>query len=252
MPSSSSLQPSTNGVSADAKVPGAWVPWPLVEAMVRLDLKPASCLRVFTVIFMTWCRYGCNEARLTTMDLASATGLGKRTVQAAVSTLLAQGLIERIGRYGRFRVAISPPKNMPRNVKMLASGSMVRRRGRGAGSSAPPTRTDGCASSTVSMFYSLEDIREGTFTDRQRSVITDVFMEASQLLGGDAGELQIPERDAVALGLATQTCYREALSAVVVSQNRKMARDYVRAVLALRGDERVQGRELIILDREQA
>jgi hypothetical protein len=46
------------------------------------------------------------------------------------------------------------------------------------------------------------------------------------------------------LGLPAPVTYGEALDRVARSGEPAMARDYTRAVLALRRDERVQGREL--------
>jgi hypothetical protein len=66
------------------------------------------------------------------------------------------------------------------------------------------------------------------------------------LLGGDAGELALPPAEAARLGLPPQTPYREALDLVTASGDKALARDFTRAVLALRQDPRVQGEELTL------
>jgi hypothetical protein len=75
-------------------------------------------------------------------------------------------------------------------------------------------------------------------------VITDVFAESSVLLGSDVALLIMPDRDAMKIGLTPPIGFGAAYGVVDRSGDRKMARDFTRAVLTLRRDERVQGREL--------
>jgi hypothetical protein len=81
---------------------GAWVPWDLALAIGRLSLKPPSRWQVFFAVLFPWCRYG--EAWLTIGQIGDRTGLHKRTAQAALSDLIAQGILKRVGRYGKLVV----------------------------------------------------------------------------------------------------------------------------------------------------
>src|SRR5262245_41230349 len=56
-----------------AREPGAWVPWPAVEALCRLDLKTGSHWRVLLAVLTTSCRYGGCEAKLGVDDLVRLT-----------------------------------------------------------------------------------------------------------------------------------------------------------------------------------
>jgi hypothetical protein len=75
-------------------------------------------------------------------------------------------------------------------------------------------------------------------------VIDDVLAEATELLGADAGRLTLPDAQAQHLNLPTGATYSDARAAVEASGDRRRARDFTRAVLALRRDQRVQGGEL--------
>jgi hypothetical protein len=82
------------------------------------------------------------------------------------------------------------------------------------------------------------------FTTRQRSLIADVLAESSDLLGGDAARLPLPAAHAAKLGVPDGTTYGRALAAIAEGGTPVMARDFTKAVLALRRDPRVQGEEL--------
>src|SRR5579859_6066030 len=81
---------------------GAWFPWDLVQALSRLSLRPTSCWQVFIAVLFPWSRYG--EAWLTIGQICERTGLGQRTVQAALSDLIEKGILKRVGRYGKLVV----------------------------------------------------------------------------------------------------------------------------------------------------
>jgi hypothetical protein len=97
-------------------------------------------------------------------------------------------------------------------------------------------------------------VREGdAFTVRQRAVIADVLAEASALLGSGASDLVLPRGAAEGLGLAAEpfglaadVTYGQAREAIAGSGDVKMARDFTRAVLALRRDPRAQGEDLCL------
>jgi hypothetical protein len=81
--------------------PGAWLPWPMAEALCHLTLHPPSRWQVLVAVLVTSCRYGGGEARLGVDDLAGLTGLAPRTVKGALKDLIDRGLVRRVGRYKR-------------------------------------------------------------------------------------------------------------------------------------------------------
>jgi hypothetical protein len=85
--------------------------------------------------------------------------------------------------------------------------------------------------------------RPDVFTRRQHSVISRVMAEASELLGSEAGNLVIPADFSRRIGLRPGTKYIEAYDRLKVHGSRRQASVFVAAVLALRSDERVQGKE---------
>jgi hypothetical protein len=82
------------------------------------------------------------------------------------------------------------------------------------------------------------------FTRKQSEVIADVLAEANELYGGEVKWLPLPDHDAVKLELPRGTTYEQAHAEIDSSGSRRQARDFVRVVLALRHDPRVQGEEL--------
>jgi DNA-binding Lrp family transcriptional regulator len=213
-------------------------------AAVHLNLRPASVAKVFWAVFLTWCRYGQKEARLEISTLAEMTGLGKRTAQAAISELLDRGLIVRVGRYSRFRIVLpqvdlsTGDRGNPIETETSSAvpGS--------ANKLAHRTRSQACASPTVNMFSSLIENSREAFTAKQLAVVTDVAHEASELLGHDVGGLTVNEKYITAFGITSASTYADALRRVVAEKSPVMARDFTKAMLALRDDDRVQGVEL--------
>lgn len=224
---------------------GAWVPWEIATAVMRLALKPASHSQVFTAILLVWCRYGQREARLTVAELAEMTGLSKRTAQAAVSALLKRKLVARNGRRGRLRVTVLANGIERRGADMLAPCDAASSQRRSASMSAPSRRTHDCASPTVSMLSSLENVGARIFTPKQLKIVADLITEASELLGHDAGNLTLEARYSATLELPAEVTYNEAFQAAVSAGKKAFARDFVKSVLALRRDPRVQGVELL-------
>lgn len=246
-PSKPTAKPSRTHGAANGV--GAWVPWEVAEAVMRLGLKPASHWQVFMAIVFTWCRYGQGEARLTVAGLAEQTGLGTRTVQAAITNLIERKLVARIGRYGRLCVTVPVGKNAPGSADIPALPEQAPSPRRRAIMSALPKRTHACASPTVYMFSSLVDVGKGSFTQKQRDLVADIFAEASGLLGSDVGGLVLDGRHAEALGLPAASTYSDAIQAVTRVEDKALTRDFVKAVIALRRDDRVQGTLLISAER---
>ena len=225
--------------------PGAWLDWPTVSILCRLDLRPPSLWQVFMAVLLTSLRYGGGDARLSVDDLSLMTGLSARTVKGAVAALIGRGLLTRVRRYGCLRVNF--PAVSAGGADKLAPPVVDRESGRGADKPAPPRCKLVCTSPTSIYVSSLskEESRPATFTDHQLSLIADVFAEVTELLGSDVARLSMPDAAAKSMGLAPPIGYGEAFEAVAHSGDRRKARDYSRAVLDLRRDERVQGRELM-------
>jgi hypothetical protein len=216
-----------------------------VEAVCRLELRPASVWRVFVAVLLTSARYGGRAARLAVADLARMTGLAVRTVKAALTGLQAQGLLAREGRYGRLQVRLGAGGVAGRTASSAPREGAPGPTG-GASLRAPPRCTQACTSPTC--FYvssSRREVKEGdAFTARQRAVITDVLSEASELLGSGASDLTFPSETAERFGLAAGMTYGQVQAAVAGSGDARKARDFTRAVLALRRDPRAQGEDL--------
>lgn len=81
-------------------------------------------------------------------------------------------------------------------------------------------------------------------TPKQAALIAEVLAEATELLGSDAAELPLPDPVTLRLGLRPPVTYRRAIELVDRSRDRTRARDLTAAVLSLRRDERVQGKDL--------
>ncbi len=149
---------------------GVWIPLDIAVHLPRLALRPPSMWQVFIVILTVWCRYGCREARLGIRDLSEATGLSRRAVQTALSMLISNGLVRRIGRRGRLEVVTDTLYQMTGGCSTAPAvdhrsamhpGTAADRADstspRGADKVAPPRRTQACAS-PISIY--VQDKRE--------------------------------------------------------------------------------------------
>jgi len=238
---------------------GAWVPWPVVEATCRLGLARPSLWRVYLAVLLTCCRYGGQEARLTTQEIMAMTGLPRRTVQRAMAELQASGTLCRAGRYGRLTapggantVALPDgtvkPSDDPGGAATVAPPDARAGKKRGATVAAPPRRHSGGASPTVFRFAlsSLDELRKGAgehFSPKQRQVILDAMAESSELAGQDAWDLGLPPEVAQLLRCDDSVTFRLALFALTGQRDKAQARDFVQAVLRLR--QRLRGEEVL-------
>jgi hypothetical protein len=210
---------------------GAWLLWDTVERLCRLELQTPSHWRVFIAVLATAARYGGSDAYLECDDIAALTGLAKRTVKAALRELIRRGLLMRAKRYGHLCPTLDgghPEKGD------TTKGMPIRRKTspeRLPTMSAPPSA-------------SAEKVHNGTFSPAQNKLIDDVLKEATALLGSDAGALEMSDQHLVGLGLTPPCTFTQARAAIHARGTRRQARDYTRAVLSLRRDERVQGLEL--------
>lgn len=229
-----------------AKGEGAWVPWELAVRLPRLALRPPSRCQVFMTVFLTWCRYGCKEARLGAKDIALITGLSDRTVKSALAALISTGLLRRVGRYKRLAIVADalpreegkPPPSPVTAVETAESAG-------GANMLAPPRCTHACTSPTC-IDVSSKKIGKGGggFTQRQLTTIQDVMCEIGELLGDDPYALAVPQAFTARLGLPAETTYQMAMEQISTNGTPAMAGKFVAAVLGLRQDPRVQGTEL--------
>jgi len=227
------------------KQKGAWIPWQIAECLPRLSLRPASRWQVFMAVLTVWCRYGRGEAWLAVADIAAVTGLSKRTVQAAISELIALGLVERRGRYKRLVVK-------PEGLCELAHDQLPdvgqNRDGeaghRSADKAASPTGEQDCASTICIGVLKEDNAGRRVFSGRQLTAIRRALSNASQLLGEDAGQLPLSPNEAKALNVPVGTSYSSTFNTVRTEGDAERAHRFTGAVLALRHDERIQGQEL--------
>jgi hypothetical protein len=190
------------------------------------------------------------------------TGLSPRTVKSALAALIDRKLVSRAGRYRRLVVHLDTGVERPMGADFSASVGAAAAGPGGASLLAPPDGKAGgaslvaprrgklsCTSPTTISFLSSRrkrSSRPGGFTPRQEVVIADVLAESSELLGKEAGGLPLPAEVAERLGMASKTTYAEARAAIAREGDPFKAHDFTRAVLGLRRDLRIQGRELRI------
>jgi hypothetical protein len=82
------------------------------------------------------------------------------------------------------------------------------------------------------------------FSPSQQRVISDVMAEASELVGRSAWELEVSAETALRLGLVGPVTFHGVLVALIANGDKTWARAFVKAVLTLRQDCRVQGEEV--------
>jgi len=228
-----------------AKGQGAWVPLEIAVCLPRLTLRRASQWQVFSAVFITWCRYGRNEARLSIKEICEATGLARRTVQKALAELIAMGVIRRVARQRRLIIVpealIDHVNGWVRDNPSATSDADPH----GADKRAPQRRIHPCASVTSVTVHSEADGKVApAFTNRQLHLIHDVLTEAAELLGSDPTALSIPSEFSASLGFPEGTTYATAMRRISASGTPQLSARYTAAVLALRRDQRVQGMEL--------
>ena len=191
-------------------------------------------------------RYGGTEAQLSIKAIASKTRLSDRTVQSALTSLIRQGVISREGRCCRLRIHLDAIVRGPGSACTSALPGTEKVTAGSANTFARRKRKQACASPTS--LYSL-DLKEGNascFSPKQLKLIADVMADATDLLGIDASQLSVLDDHLTRLGMHPPVSYAEAFARVTSSGERRKARDYVRAVLHLKTDERVQGQELAL------
>jgi hypothetical protein len=102
-------------------------------------------------------------------------------------------------------------------------------------------------SPTVFRFSSLEQVSkgaDGVFSLRQQRVILDVMAEATELAGESAWDMELAPEAARLLGFGAPTTFRQAVAILTDRRDKAQARDFVKAVLRLRYDARIQGEEV--------
>ncbi|MBI3411317.1 MAG: MarR family transcriptional regulator [Planctomycetes bacterium] len=228
---------------------GSWLPWDVVERVCKLNLKPASTWQVLLAVLLTSARYNGRTAHLGVTELVQLTGLSKRTVTRALALLINKGYLVRTVRYKRLQVNLDVDAKVTGSARLLAprdskftsspcANTMTPRKCQLVGPS-PTCVIVSCIENSV--------CSDGTFTVKQKKLVADVLLEASELLGADVGELTLPPKYATRLDLSLNTTYQQAWIHINKCGGSKAARDFTGAVLALRADARVQGNELELL-----
>jgi hypothetical protein len=225
--------------------PGAWIPWNLYAPLVQLRLKP-SRWQVLLAILLPWYRFDQKVVFLTIKQISERTGRCKRTVQYALSDLVGRGIVRRIGRRGKLVVVAEAIKSSADSCRVrqhlrqtvhVSDRQMSRHKGDG------PRRS--CSTSRSST-----DGGSSTFTLKQRAAIEGCFGNASELLDEDARGLSVPESVVAKLGLEAPISYGQAYQILDQAGRSAACGAFVRAVLKLQTDERVQGRELDLSNSE--
>jgi hypothetical protein len=227
------------------------VPWPVVEGVCRLDLPRPSLWRVYLAVLLTSQRYGGGEARLMTREIASMTALSPRTVERALADLQAIGAICRVGRRGRLMVTgtattVAVPRPL-RTATTVAVPEGSTEQTRPATVLTAPNRHRAGGSPTVFRFSNLEQVSngaDGVFSLRQQRVILDVMAEATELAGESAWDMELAPEAARLLGFGAPTTFRQAVAILTDRRDKTRARGFVKAVLRLRYDARIQGEEV--------
>jgi hypothetical protein len=222
---------------------GAWLPWATVENVCRLRLRPSSLWPVFMAVLLTSSRYAGRAAHLGVAELVQMTGLSSSTVKRALALLFQKGLLVRQGRYEALQVALSGTGENMGSVNKLVPPVAQNLSTRGV-SKLTPRKCQQADTSPTCIHVLLKNKKVTSFTAKQQALVTDVLTESNELLGTDVGQLPLASEHATRLGLPMGTTYGQAMVQIVDSPNRTRARDFTRAVLALRSDPRVQGTEL--------
>lgn len=197
---------------------GACSPWTAVRAIFQMRLPAGSRRQLFLAIMLSSACYGNRDARLGIADLAKLTGLAPRTIKTAVAALINAGLVVRVKRCRYLRVTLPVREDDDDNRHENHQQHQ---------------RVD-----------QKRDRTSGIFTVRQLETILGVLADVSALSGADAGSLTLPATVAGRLGLAVGTTYAEAVELIGRSGTRKQAHVLTGAILGLRRDERVQGKDL--------
>ncbi len=229
---------------------GAWIEWEVATKLCQLKLRTDSEWRVLLAVFLTSTRYGGRPAFLSITALAEMTGLGSRTVQAAVSRLMTSGLIVRDKRYRSLRCTLVPQKTgVTLGVESVVKDRSVSKSG-SAGSSAPPKRSHDCASpKCIHVFVNSIEIGlstfEAAFSSRQIQTIYRMLAQSQELLGADPLGLALSDQHAAILEQPVGATFSQALQHHCSNSSKRHARDLTKAILSLQRDERIQGVELL-------
>lgn len=229
---------------------GAWVQWEVATKLCQLKLQGDSEWRVLLAVFLTSTRYGGRPAFLSIAELAQMTGLALRTVQVAISRLIEIGLIVRHRRYRSLGCTLVSQKSGETTSPESGVKERSDRRPGSARMSAHPKRSHVCASPRcINVFVNNTGMElstfESVFTSKQIQAIYRMLAQSQGLLGVDPLDLELSDQHVALLELSVGTTFRQALQHVCDSSgNKRLAKDFVKAILSLRLDERVQGVEL--------
>ena len=210
---------------------GAFIPKEMLESWETLRVD-GSTWNVLIAIALQQYRYGGNEAKITQPTVAKRTERSLSTVKRSVQKLCDIGLLEKLGR-GRWRLirvnTVTPI--CKRNTKRKGVNTVTPSKGH---------RVDTYPTLLFSLLKNKSnEAALSVFTPKQRRLISDLISEISELLGHDA------------LGLPTKRgdrniSFREWGQEIVRASDKIGARNFVKALLLLRKDERVVGTELTV------
>lgn len=213
---------------------GTWVPAEVFKTWESLRLD-SSTWNTFLAIANQQYRYGGTEAHITLQVVADRTGYSIATVKRSVAELQKKNLLTNLKR-GHWRLkGISKVIPSPSPEKKCESIDMV-----------IPQKYQHNDTFTILLFSSSINKEENSidaatpFTKKQISMLNSLFIQISELLCENPMELAIPN-----FGNGdTQRTYGSWLREIVAAQDRREAGRFVGAMLKLRKDERVVGREL--------
>jgi hypothetical protein len=190
-------------------------------------------------------RYGGQDARLGVTDIGSMTGLAPRTVKAALAVLLQQNLLVRVGRYKRLRINLTVQDAALVRADVSSPSAGTTEAAGGAGKFAPRKCSQACTSPTcINVSLGNDNDKAIPFTGKQQALIADLFAEATELLGSDATLLTVPTPQAIRMGLEVPITYGAVYANIISTGHPVDAGAFTRAVLALRRDVRIQGRDI--------
>lgn len=231
------MKKAFNG-NPNQKLQGAWVTWGYVEKIAKLPIKRNSEWRILMCVLLHVVRYGGNNAFLSCKNIADFTNLSERTVKSSVASLIKLGMLIRPKRtnclnLGSFFEGASPTVFAPQKSKLKTKRreEMI----------APGKCNDDCLWPTCIYVSSLLKKKECVFSGKQLALICNLICESSEILGADAGNIEMPFTETTKLGLNISLTYRQAIEKVDQEGDRRLGNRVVRSILNLSRSEQIQG-----------
>lgn len=216
---------------------GAWIPTSILRSWETLRSRSASWNILLAVAHQQF-RYGGTEAKITMGTVAERTGRSLSTVKRAFGELREIGVLLKLG-HGRWMVKEAATTAPLRRRQVVRDGVIVPTPSR-------VQRTDPFPTLLLSLSENMsKDAIVTVFSPKQLRVINDLLKEFEEV-----------SRNVLSLDIVydgTPTTVGEICVNAVVASDRRLARDFVKALLSLRKDKRVVGEELVddAMDREE-